>query len=87
MSTGKQLASLLLLTTALCVPGAAFAQSTGAEGVPAEEDPATDALQAEQVEGVDDTPQEEQYEEPEVSVPGGAIVVTGRRREDIASRM
>ncbi|MDG5750554.1 TonB-dependent receptor [Qipengyuania sp. XHP0211] len=83
MSTGKQLASLLLLTTALCVPGAAFAQSTGAEGVPAEEDPATDALQAEQVEGVDDTPQEEQYEEPEVSVPGGAIVVTGRRREDI----
>ncbi len=87
MSTGKQFASLLLLTTALCVPGAALAQDaapgTGAEGVPAEEDPATDALLAEQVEGVDDTPQEEEFEEPEVSVPGGAIVVTGRRRQDV----
>ena len=87
MSTGKQLTALLLLTTALTLPGAAFAQDTsagtGAEGVPAEEDTATDALAAQQVEGIDDTPQEEQFEQPEISVPGGAIVVTGRRRQDV----
>ncbi|MBX7495195.1 TonB-dependent receptor [Qipengyuania sp. 6B39] len=86
MSTGKQLASLLLLTTALSVPGTAYAQTTapdtGAEAVPSE-DEATDEALAQQVEGVDDTPQEEAYEEPEVSVPGGAIVVTGRRRQDV----
>ena len=40
MSTGKQLAGLLLLTTALTFPGAALAQGTvsspgtGAEGAP-----------------------------------------------------
>ncbi|MBX7484053.1 TonB-dependent receptor domain-containing protein [Qipengyuania qiaonensis] len=87
MSTGKQLTALLLLTTALTIPGVAFAQDTGvgtgAEGVPAEEDPATDSAAAQQVEGVDDTPQEEEFEEPEISVPGGAIVVTGRRRQDV----
>ena len=87
MSTGKQLTALLLLTTALTIPGAAFAQDTGvgtgAEGVPAEEDPATDAAAAQEVEGIDDTPQEEEFEEPEVSVPGGSIVVTGRRRPDV----
>ena len=87
MSTGKQLTALLLLTTALTIPGAAFAQDTGvgtgAEGVPAEEDPATDAAAAQEVEGIDDTPQEEEFEEPEVSVPGGSIVVTGRRRQDV----
>ncbi|WP_370033474.1 TonB-dependent receptor domain-containing protein [Qipengyuania mesophila] len=87
MSTGKQLTALLLLTTALTVPGAAFAQDagvgTGAEGVPAQEDPATDAVVAQQVEGIDETPAEEEYEEPEISVPGGAIVVTGRRRQDV----
>ena len=87
MSTGKQLTALLLLTTALTIPGAAFAQDTGvgtgAEGVPAEADPATDAVQAQQVEGIEDTPEEEQFEEPEISVPGGAIVVTGRRRQDV----
>ncbi len=87
MSTGKQLTALLLLTTALSVPGIAFAQAaapnTGAEGTPAEEDPATDAALAQQVEGIDDTPQEEEFEEPEISVPGGSIVVTGRRRQDV----
>ena len=86
MSTGKQLSALLLLTTALTFPaGAAFAQdaSTGAEGVPAEEDPATDAVMAQEAEGIDDTPQEEAFEQTEISVPGGAIVVTGRRRQDV----
>ncbi|WP_156488853.1 TonB-dependent receptor plug domain-containing protein, partial [Erythrobacter sp. HI0077] len=86
MSTGKQLSALLLLSTALTFPaGAAFAQaaSTGAEGVPADEDPATDAIMAQQAEGIDDTPQEEAFEETDISVPGGAIVVTGRRRQDV----
>ncbi|PCH76523.1 MAG: TonB-dependent receptor, partial [Erythrobacteraceae bacterium] len=86
MSTGKQLTALLLLTTALTFPaGAAFAQdaSTGAEGVPAEQDPATDAVMAQQAEGIDDTPEEEEFEQTEISVPGGAIVVTGRRRQDV----
>ncbi|WP_369027002.1 TonB-dependent receptor [Qipengyuania sp. RANM35] len=88
MSTGKRLSALLLFTTALCAPGIAFAQDaapdTGAEGVPPEEDAATDAALADQAEGVEDTAQDEEaYEQPEVSVPGGAIVVTGRRRQDI----
>ncbi len=87
MSTGKQLTALLLLSTALSVPGLAFAQDaapgTGAEGTPAEADPATDARMAQQAAGIDDTPQEEEFERPEISVPGGAIVVTGRRRQDV----
>ncbi|MEC7889644.1 MAG: TonB-dependent receptor plug domain-containing protein, partial [Pseudomonadota bacterium] len=87
MSTGKQLTALLLFTTALTLPAAAFAQDagvgTGAEGVPADEDAATDALQAQQAQGIDNTPQEEEFEEPDISVPGGSIVVTGRRRQDV----
>ena len=87
MSTGKQLTALLLFTTALTLPAAAFAQDagvgTGAEGVPADEDAATDALQAQEAQGIDNTPQEEEFEEPDISVPGGSIVVTGRRRQDV----
>lgn len=86
MSTGKQLSALLLLTTALSLPGVAYAQvspNTGAEGTPGQEDTQTDEALAEEVEGIDNTPQEELYEEPEISVPGGAIIVTGRRRQDI----
>ena len=86
MSTGKQLTALLLLTTALGAPGLLYAQAapdTGAEGIPAEEDPETDAVPAQQVGGIADAPQEEEFEELEISVPGGAIVVTGRRRQDV----
>ena len=93
MSTGKQLTALLLLTTALTVPAIANAQSaapgTGAEGVPAEEDPATDAILADQagVEGEtqpgEDPLEDEDAEAPEISVPGGTIVVTGRRTRNI----
>lgn len=63
MTTGKQLAGLLLLTTALTVPGAALAQDDPAE-VPASQP--------------QDTDPEEDFEEPEVSIPGGSIIVTGR---------
>ena len=72
MSTGKQLAGLLLLTTALTVPGVALAQETGA--------PSTGA------EGVAE-PAEQRQEpaEAEISIPGGGneIVVTGRRTRDV----
>ena len=90
MSTGKQLAGLLLLTTALTFPGAALAQgtvgspSTGAEG--ASPDPQDDAELANQVEGVEETAEQQAAEpEPEVSIPGGGneIVVTGRRTQDV----
>ncbi len=86
MSTGKQLSALLLLSTALSVPSIAYGQvtpNTGAEGVPAQEDSETDELLAEQVEGIDDTPQEDAFEDTEISVPGGTIVVTGQRRRDV----
>ena len=71
MSTGKRFTALLLLSTALGVPSLALAQETapdaGAEG----------QVTQGQAEG------EDAAAEPDVSVPGGAIVVTGRRRQDI----
>lgn len=77
MSTGKQLAGLLLLTTALTFPGAAFAQGTvgtpetGAEGAPSDPQDEQDTASSEQ--------------EAEISIPGGGgeIIVTGRRRQDV----
>ncbi len=71
------LSHLLLFSTALVAPAAAFAQNAPAE-VPAEAPPAAEA------EPVDpnETPPEEAP--PEVSVPGGEIVVTGRRQANIS---
>ncbi|WP_179408132.1 TonB-dependent receptor domain-containing protein [Novosphingobium marinum] len=90
MSTGKQLAGLLLLTTALTFPGAAIAQgsvgapNTGAEGS-APTDPNADENLVDQVQGVDNEPVEDTYEEPDISIPGGGgdIIVTGRRIRDV----
>ncbi|WP_374406448.1 TonB-dependent receptor domain-containing protein [Pelagerythrobacter sp.] len=87
MSTGKQLAGLLLLTTALTFPGAALAQGTvgspgtGAQGTP---DPESDENLASQAQGVEETA-EQQPDEAEISIPGGGneIVVTGRRTQDV----
>lgn len=77
MSTGKQLAGLLLLTTALTIPGVALAQGTVGES-------GTDA------EGSTQQPQGEESvaapeEEAEISIPGGGgeIIVTGRRTRDV----
>ncbi|MEM9086614.1 MAG: TonB-dependent receptor [Pseudomonadota bacterium] len=71
MSTGTRLAGLLLLTTSLSFPAALHAQSNP-EPAPQEEDALT-----EEVDGVQD---EEEVEEPDISVPGGGnIIVTGRR--------
>lgn len=87
MSTGKQLAGLLLLTTALTIPGVAFAQSseTGAEGSPTDATAAQDRENlADQATGVEETTPEEDFEQPEISIPGGGqIVVTGRRIRDV----
>lgn len=81
MTTGKQLAGLLLLTTALSFPGMAFAQTapetdaSAADTAPV----ASDLPEPEQQE----EPQEETYSDPEISVPGGdAIIVTGRINRD-----
>jgi outer membrane receptor protein involved in Fe transport len=81
MITGKQLAGLLLLTTALTVPGEAFAQGTTADanaGIPG-----AAASQQAPVSGGDAAPgAEDQSSEPEISVPGGEILVTGRVSRD-----
>ncbi len=70
MSTGTRLAGLLLLTTSLTFPAIVHAQST---------DPQTEDQAAAPA---DDSAPEEQIEEPEVSIPGGGIIVTGRRNRN-----
>ncbi|GAA3802099.1 TonB-dependent receptor [Qipengyuania pelagi] len=87
MSTGKKLTGLLLFTTALSCPALAFAQGTGGppSGVAQGEspEPEDDDVLTDTAAGVgQDTQIDTQIDEtPEVSVPGGdLIVVTGRRR-------
>jgi outer membrane cobalamin receptor len=74
MSTGTRLAGLLLLTTSLTFPVIAHAQSADEEPVAQ----TADELAAE----VEETPPEEELEESDISVPGGGIIVTGRRNRD-----
>jgi hypothetical protein len=73
MSTGKRLAGLLLLTTSLTLPSVLHAQD-------AAEETATDEL----TEQVEEAPPEEELQETDISVPGGGIIVTGRRNRDPA---
>jgi outer membrane cobalamin receptor len=75
------LSHLLLFSTALVTPAAAFAQTAPAE-TPAEAPPA-DAPAAE-AEPVDPNATPPEEAPPEVSVPGGEIVVTGRRQANIS---
>ena len=71
MKTGKQLAGLLLLTTALTIPSVAYGQDTQeAESQPTEQAPEAD-------------PDSDEVEAPEISIPGGGIIVTGRRNQDV----
>ncbi len=70
MNTGKQLGGLLLLTTALTLPGVALAQDTAANSG------SQDPVAAEQ------PVEEPAVEEADISVPGGVIVVTGRISRD-----
>lgn len=67
MNTGKQLAGLLLLSTALTYPAVVSAQEEQA-------DAPTEVLASQE---------EDEVEQPEVSIPGGGIVVTGRRNRDV----
>ena len=71
MLTGTRLAGLLLLTTSLTFPAIVHAQSTDE----ANASQAEDVLNAE----VEGTPPEDEFEESDVSIPGGGIIVTGRR--------
>ena len=73
MSTGKRLAGLLLLTTSLTLPSVLHAQDA-----PQDET----GVEAEPVEG--EAPPEEELQESDVSIPGGGIIVTGRRNRDPA---
>lgn len=78
MPTGIRLAGLLLLTTALTVPAVLHAQETP----PEETAPAqTTGVEAQPVEG--EVPAEE-LQETDISLPGGGIIVTGRRNRDPA---
>ena len=71
MSNGTRLAGLLLFTTALTIPSLLHAQDAG---TPPVEDELTDQ--------VEEAPPEEELEETDISVPGGGIIVTGRRNRD-----
>ncbi len=74
MSNGKQFAGLLLLTTALTYPGAALAQASE----PAASEPVAERAPPDTEGDVDGD-----LEEADISLPGGAIVVTGRRNQDV----
>lgn len=69
MSISSRLAGALLLTTGLCSPTLAFAQSEPAASAPANASPPG--------------PVEPQQEQVEVSIPG-EIVVVGRRQQNVA---
>lgn len=78
MPTGIRLAGLLLLSTALTMPAVLHAQETP----PVETAPAqTTGVEAQPVEG--EVPAEE-LQETDISLPGGGIIVTGRRNRDPA---
>ncbi len=67
MSKGTRLAGLLLLTTSLCCPALVHAQDAGEPaGTTADTDP-------------DLADEDDDYVGPDVSIPGGGIIVTGRR--------
>lgn len=77
MSTGARLAGLLLLTTSLTVPSVLHAQETPDEMMAKDEatqDPLTDEVEGE--------PPADELQENDVSVPGGSIIVTGRRNRN-----
>ena len=89
MSRVSQVASLLLFSSALIAPAIAVAQTGASAPVP----PTGDQVQSGQstaqdgVPGQVTTPAEttvEEQEAPDISVPGGDIVVTGRRDANVA---
>src|SRR6478735_9931747 len=85
MTTGKQLAALLLLSTALTCPGLAYAQGAPAgANQPTADDPAPADETAQDDQAAPDDAADEQPADvdSDVSVPGGVILVTGRVSRD-----
>ncbi len=85
MSTGQRLSALLLFSTALTYPSILAAQSTGAEGPPPTEEEVPDEAEAQDLNDAvpgNIVPPDEAVEETDISIPGGAIIVTGRRQRD-----
>jgi outer membrane receptor protein involved in Fe transport len=78
MLKGTRLAGLLLLTTALTMPSVLHAQETPPEETSTEQagDPLADAVEGE--------PPAEDLQDTDISLPGGGIIVTGRRNRDPA---
>ncbi|MFA6219058.1 MAG: TonB-dependent receptor [Erythrobacter sp.] len=75
MSTQSRLVGALIATTALVAPSIALAQDADpAAGGPETATAAQDSAPDQQA--------ETEAEQPEISLPGGAIIVTGRRRAD-----
>ena len=76
MSTGARLAGLLLLTTSLTLPSVLHAQEAPQDEPAVEEtgDPLTEAVEGE--------PPAEELEGADISLPGGDIIVTGRRQRN-----
>ncbi len=82
MLTRTRLAGLLLLTTSLTLPSVLHAQDMPQDEAPAD----TEALEAEapQDEAAPDEAPAEDLQSADVSLPGGGIIVTGRRNRDPA---
>ncbi|MEL6878264.1 MAG: TonB-dependent receptor, partial [Pseudomonadota bacterium] len=74
MSTGKRLAGLLLISTSLTFPAIAHAQDPESSAKPGQ--------QTEEESGDDTQSVDEEAQQPDISVPGGAIIVTGRRNRN-----
>ncbi|GMM92471.1 TonB-dependent receptor domain-containing protein [Qipengyuania sp. MTN3-11] len=82
MATGARLAGILLLGTALTSPAMVAAQD--APTTPPGDDPSTQEAEEEAASQVDPAEDLDAEAEVDVSVPGGVIVVTGRRVRDIS---
>jgi TonB-dependent receptor len=77
MLKGTRLAGLLLLTTALTVPSVLHAQE-----MPPEEETSTEQAGDPLADAVEGEPPAEDLQETDISVPGGDIIVTGRRQRN-----
>ncbi len=86
MITANRLATALLVTSALSVPTSAFAQAQNAPGIPPGNDPGTDETVEQGLDDIDPTVDGDDVrsepEAPDISIPGGTIVVTGRINRD-----
>lgn len=83
MSTGKRLAGILLLGTALTFPHLALAQDT--QGVPPGDDPSTEDSAEQNEDQIDPAADDDQDQDVEVSIPGGnRVIIRGNRERDVS---